>query len=307
MPTGTSVSNISWGSSLADKAEQTVKQLCGQVVIFTASQDCFALTSSLHHVGDGSSCWGRGLRAEGIRRIIRKRYDKSKQWIEITTKEFGNDPHEFVKRVEHNGGTILRHDGKPYISTDTLLSNTYEGIDTVQITLNREGQVTRHSNIQRTDESRMTRTLLNVEDGYGHIVVMMGSATELVRRCSEHCEPIEVTQDRRNMLDDIDDHIDSEEYYNTMKINFQSIYYGMADAEDAIGNKVPQCEPEQYLRMINLGALEQAGRPRLTEDTVSIHTELERHITGNMDINESAMLTLVNTQETGCTTHLADN
>lgn len=212
-----------------------------------------------------------------------------------------------MKRVEHNGGTILGHDGKRYISTNTVLSNTYEGIDTVQITLNREGQVTRHSNIQRTDESRMTRTLLNVEDGYGHIVVMMGSATELVRRCNEHCEPIEVTQDRRNMLDDIDDHIDSEEYYNTMKINFQSIYYGMADAEDAIGNKVPQCEPEQYLRMINLGALEQAGRPRLTEDTVSIHTELERHITGNMDINESAMLTLVNTQETGCTTHLADN
>ena len=84
-------SNISWGSPSADKARQVVEQLCGQVIVFTVKQDCFALTSSLHHVGDSSSCWGRGLRAEGIRKIIQKRYNKSNQWIEITTKEFGID------------------------------------------------------------------------------------------------------------------------------------------------------------------------------------------------------------------------
>ena len=177
-----------------------------------------------------------------------------------------------MRKLEHNRDTILTHDGSRYISTDTVLRNTYEGIDTVQNTFDREGHVTHHSNMQCAGESRMTQLLLNVEDGYGHIVAMLGSAVDLVRKCNEHCKPVTVAK-------------------------FQTIYYDMADAKDTAENSVANCEPEQYLRMVNLGALGQPGSPRLTEYAVSIHTELEGYNNDDTDINESALLTLLNTQE----------
>ena len=152
--------------------------------MFTVRHDCFALTSSVHHVGDSSSCWRKGLRTTGFEGII-KRYNKSNKWIEISEEEFGNVSRESVKRVEHNRGTILTHDSNRYIVTDTILRNTYEGIDTVQITLDREGRVIRHNSIKRAGKSRMTQLLLNVEDGYGHIVAMIGNAADVICRCNE--------------------------------------------------------------------------------------------------------------------------
>ena len=284
--------DISWGSSAAERARQAATRLCGRVIVFTARHDCFALTSSVLHVGDSSSSWGKGLRAAGFENII-KRYNKSNKWIEISAKEFGNDPHEFVKRVEYNGGTVLTHGGNRYIDTDTILRNTYEGIDTVQITFDREGRVIRHSSIRCTGNSRMTQLLLNVEDGYGHVVVMVGNAADVIRRCNEQCEPTEIADSSQDKLNEDN----TEAFHEIMVTKFQRIYYGMADAEDTTENYMTNCEPELYLRMVNLGALEQTGSQQLVEDAVTIHTELTGHHTGDTDINESTILTLANTQD----------
>ena len=284
--------DIDWCSSAAERARQAATRLCGRVIVFTTRHDCFALTSSVLHVGDSSSSWGEGLRAAGFENII-KRYNKSNRWIEISAKEFGNDPHEFVKRVEYNGGTVLTHGGNRYIDSDTIIRNTYEDIDTVQITFDREGRVIRHSSIQRTGNSRMTQLLLNVEDGYGHVVVMVGNAADVIRRCNEQCEPTEITVSSQEKLNEDN----TEEFYEIMATKFQKIYYGMADAEDTTENYVTNCEPEVYLRMVNLGVLEQTGSRQLVEDAVTIHTDLTGHHTGDTDVNESTLLTLANTQD----------
>ena len=213
------------------------------------------------------------MHAEFMSSSTQLQSDNSGQWIDIGTEEFCNDPHEFMGKLERSGDTVLTHHGSRYISTDIVLRNTYEGIHTVQNTFDRESHVTHHNNMQCAGESRITQLLLNIEDGYGHIVVMLGSAANLVRRCNEHCEPAKIAK-------------------------FQTIYYGMADAEDAAENSLTNCEPERYLQMVDLGAVEQAGNPQLTTDAVSIHTELKGYSTGDVDVNESTLLTLINTQET---------
>jgi hypothetical protein len=86
----------------------------------------------------------------------------------------------------------------------------------------------------------MTQLLLNVEDGYGHVVVMLGNAADVIRRCNEQCEPTEITDGSQDNLKKDN----TEEFYEIMATKFQKICYGMTDAEDAAESYMTNCEPD---------------------------------------------------------------
>ena len=49
----------------------------------------------------------------------------------------------FTDMVTSSGGTIVTHEGRQYVSTQTLLDATPENVDTVQVTFGLRGQVPR--------------------------------------------------------------------------------------------------------------------------------------------------------------------
>ena len=85
--------------------------------------------------------------------------------------------HNFQDLLAVNGGAVFSMYKRQYVSTETVLRNTPPRFDTVQVILSQQGEVLQYWSRQGADSTaRVTQILWSVEDGNGHITVMVGKA-----------------------------------------------------------------------------------------------------------------------------------
>ena len=159
-----------------------------------------------------------------------------------------------------------------YMSAETVLYNTPPSFDTVQVILSQQGEVLRHWSKQSADSTvHFTQILWSVEDGNGHITVMVGEAIQLIQELDE--------SSRHDYL--------------------QACYYGMESSPEGddfdyecsltLGSE----QVEDYCRRVHLGPLTLTGSFRLMHDACTIYASLHAHNDNTVDIRMSTLLTPV--------------